>query len=223
MANKKYLIFFCTLILCLSTLTISSCKFTDDFVNSSNNNDSSQGDNISDGNTANIHTHNPTFIKKVSAGYATHGHSAYYKCECGKLFLDKACKKPTSLELLTLHSETRFDKHTYTKNGYTLNYCLYEPSELDKENDKRPLILFLHGAGERGSNNEWQIKNAILNVVCEGEWAQSVIIAPQCPSETGGNTGSNINDPNKWVETPWSAGNYVQNNIPESAPLHAVA
>ncbi len=47
------------------------------------------------------------------------------------------------------------------------------------------------------------------------------MLAPQCPS--AGNTGSSESDPNKWVETPWTAGNYRQAEVPESKPLHAAA
>ena len=57
----------------------------------------------------------------------------------------------------------------------------------------------------------------------DNEWSKAVVIAPQCPSSTGGNTNSNVNDPNKWAETNWTKGNYLQDNLPESAPLHAVA
>ena len=120
------------------------------------------------------------------------------------------------------YSRNQFSKHVYTSDGYSLNYQIYVPREMSIS-EKAPLILFLHGAGERGSDNEAQLKNAIKKVAGKGEWANAVIIAPQCPSSTGGNTNSDVNDPNKWAETNWQKGNYLQDNLPESKPLHAAA
>lgn len=182
-------------------------------------------DNSGNGNVV-THTHNPIYVEKTTPGYATYGYESHYKCECGKLFFDKEGTKRATLQSVTLRSETGFDKQTFTKDGYSLNYCVYEPEDLDKDKDLRPLVIFLHGAGERGSDNESQLKNAILKVVGDGkdnEWSKAVVVAPQCPSSTGGNTNSDVNDPNKWAETNWTQGNYLQDNLPESAPLHAVA
>ena len=116
---------------------------------------------------------------------------------------------------------TGFVKKVYENNGYKLNYNVYTPTYASKGN-KRPLVIFLHGAGERGSDNQAQLKNAILKAAKGGEWANAVILAPQCPSSTGGNTNSDVNDPNKWVETNWTKGNYVQANVPESDPMSAL-
>ncbi len=216
---KKILAF---LLVCIM-LTMTSCSVIDGIIGMFDSQIPPDPPAGSDDDVVDEHTHKPVYVIAKLAQYAVHGNKSYYKCDCGKLFSDKAGTKEITLESVTLRSETGFDKRSYTKDGYTLNYCVYEPENLDKENGKAPLILFLHGAGERGSNNEWQLKNAILKVVNTGEWAKSVIIAPQCPSSTGGNTNSNVNDPNKWVETPWTAGNYEQADIPESKPLHAAA
>lgn len=172
------------------------------------------------------HEHKLTKVASSPSGYAVHGVRFHYACECGATFTDAAGTNPIALNKLVIRSETGFDKQVYDDNGYKLNYCLYEPEDLDKSQDKRPLVLFLHGAGERGSDNEAQLKNAILKVVSDdmdNEWSRSIVIAPQCPSSTGGNTNSDVNDPNKWAETNWTKGNYSQVNLPESKPLHAVA
>ena len=204
-------------------LTASSCDLLDNLVN----NDPPASDNGGNNTNQNTeHVHKLSYITAKSAKTYEHGNRAYYKCSCGKLFTDKNGKNETTLEELTVRSSTGFDKQYYTNNGYTLNYCLYEPDDLDKKSDKVPLILFLHGAGERGRDNESQLKNAIMKVVGDdkdNQWSNSVVIAPQCPSSTGGNTNSDVNDPNKWAETNWTKGNYVQESLPESKPLKAVA
>ena len=210
---SKLLAFVCAVVM---TGSFASCDILSNLIGNSGG-----------GSTASsspAHVHDLRYVARKSAGYAVHGNVGHYVCdECGKLFSDADGKNEVQLKHVRLSSKTGFDKQVYTVDNYSLNYCLYEPIDLNKEKDNRPLILFLHGAGERGSNNEWQLKNAILNVVGKGEWAKSVIIAPQCPSSTGGDTNSSVTDPNKWVETPWTNGNYVQANVPESKPLHAAA
>ncbi len=217
---KKILAIFVIGVMLMTTSCALIEQVTDFFTNEEN----PSGNEPSDSEQP--RQHKPTYVRAKLPEYAVHGNKTYYKCDCGKIFSDKEGTTETTLESVTLRSVTGFEKQTYTSDGYTLNYCVYEPVDLDKENDKVPLILFLHGAGERGSNNEWQLKNAILRVVGDdknNEWSNSIVIAPQCPSSTGGNTNSNVNDPNKWAETPWTAGNYTQANVPESKPLHAVA
>jgi poly(3-hydroxybutyrate) depolymerase len=66
-------------------------------------------------------------------------------------------------------------------DGYVLNYRLYKPKN-NNPSKQYPLILFLHGAGERGNNNTAQVRDAL-------HWAKdavqnehpSFILAPQCP------------------------------------------
>ncbi len=173
------------------------------------------------------HEHTTTYVSAKSAGEYVHGYKAHYRCDCGAFFL-AANGEEVSWNEIVIRSTTGFDKQTYTKNNYTLNYCLYEPEDLDKSEDKVPLILFLHGAGERGNNNEAQLKNAIKEVIKAGNedsaWMNSIVIAPQCPAANNASVGtSNVNDPNKWAETNWTQGNYTQANVPESKPLKAAA
>ena len=172
------------------------------------------------------HVHELKKVSSSSAGYAVHGVKFHYACACGKLFSDAAGTKPVTRSEVVIRSETGFDKQVYVaEDGYELNYCLYEPADLDEKKDLRPLIIFLHGAGERGSDNEAQLKNAILKVVGDdkdNEWSKSIVIAPQCPNTPGYGT-TDVNDPIKWVETNWTKGNYVQANVPESKPMHALA
>lgn len=210
-------------------LMATSCEMIDGVLDSFlNQNPSVEGENdpTNEPKPEPEHQHTLTYVAAKSKQKYVNGNTAYYKCQCGKLFSDKAGKNEITPESVVIRSETGFDKQSYTNNGYTLNYCLYEPADLDKNSDNVPLVLFLHGAGERGSDNEAQLKNAILQVVGDNknnEWSNAIIIAPQCPSSTGGNTNSDVNDPNKWAETPWNEGNYVQANVPESKPLHAAA
>lgn len=66
-------------------------------------------------------------------------------------------------------------------SGDTLNYRQlisdYDPIT------KYPLVIFLHGSGERGNDNEAQLKWGVLNFASDQNMKMhpSIIIAPQCP------------------------------------------
>lgn len=75
-----------------------------------------------------------------------------------------------------------FDKLTFNKDADSLPYRLLKPVNPDAF-DKFPLVIFLHGAGERGSDNEAQIKHItelFLNEQYRGKYP-CYLIAPQCP------------------------------------------
>lgn len=79
---------------------------------------------------------------------------------------------------------SRLEKKVYKNaEGETLPYRLYVPKNLDA-NKKYPIVLFLHGAGERGDDNEAQIKHAqVLRLISDDAAAKQpcILVAPQCP------------------------------------------
>lgn len=62
-------------------------------------------------------------------------------------------------------------------------------------NTKYPLVIFLHGAGERGDDNEAQLKWGVQNFASSEVMKNypAIVIAPQCPEET---FWGNYNDEN---------------------------
>ena len=53
------------------------------------------------------------------------------------------------------------EKRTYTdKSGIVVRYRLLKPDNYD-DKQSYPLVLFLHGAGERGDDNEKQLVHGI--------------------------------------------------------------
>ena len=75
-------------------------------------------------------------------------------------------------------------------NGLTLNYRLYVPNDLEP-NQKYPLVMFLHGGGERGSDNEVQLlanDGAVIWVRDQEENPElkCFVLAPQSPAEGPG-------------------------------------
>jgi len=65
-------------------------------------------------------------------------------------------------------------------SGATLPYRIYRPKPADA-GKKFPLLLFLHGAGERGDDNAIQLKHGIRQFLAQQEKTPCVIVAPQCP------------------------------------------
>lgn len=92
---------------------------------------------------------------------------------------------------------------TYTDETASMPYRLYVPENYDASK-KYPVIVLLHGAGERGTNNIAQLVHVFddLFKIHPATW-DSIIIAPQCPSGK------------RWVETDWANGNYDSSLIPE--------
>lgn len=69
---------------------------------------------------------------------------------------------------------------TYQENG--VNYRMHEPECMGS----RPLVLFLHGGGECGEDNELQLTGTIGALRLAERWPDMYIMAPQAPS---GNLG----------------------------------
>ncbi len=99
----------------------------------------------------------------------------------------------------------------------TLPYRLYLPENYDSSK-KYPVLLYLHGAGERGSDNMAQVAGSNLGVtfplkrIIFGSYRNDVIIvAPQCPLDK------------RWVETDWTPGGYKIDEVPQSVPSKLAA
>lgn len=91
-----------------------------------------------------------------------------------------------------------------------MKYRLYIPEDYDA-NKEYPVVLFFHGAGERGSDNESQLKWVIEPLYVNNEELQNaIIIAPQCPTQQ------------QWVDTPWAEGAYNMSDVAESDQMQTV-
>lgn len=78
-----------------------------------------------------------------------------------------------------------YEQKVYVSSqGDSLKYRLLRP-ETEKPGEKYPLVLFLHGAGERGNDNQKQLVHGgqmWLNPVNRAEHPAFVLF-PQCPTE----------------------------------------
>ncbi|MBE6625784.1 MAG: hypothetical protein E7628_01195 [Ruminococcaceae bacterium] len=117
----------------------------------------------------------------------------------------------TAVSVYAVPESATVVKDTYVnaaEDNYEVAYTVILPTDY-KETEYYPVLLFLHGAGERGNDNVNQ-----LNLVIDDLFAtrpelleNTIIIAPQCPTD------------DQWVNTPWENGNYSVDEIPESKAL----
>jgi predicted peptidase len=65
-----------------------------------------------------------------------------------------------------------------------LQYLLHLPDGYDKsaKGRKWPLILFLHGAGERGSDLSLVVKHGPPKLIAAGKDIPAIVVSPQCPA-----------------------------------------
>ncbi len=95
------------------------------------------------------------------------------------------------------HSQLKFKKEVFIYNNEKLPYNILKTSSLNKNTagTKYPIVLFLHGAGERGKDNVKQvyhIKKLFENKINQEKYP-CFVLAPQCPENK------------RWVEVDWSA------------------
>lgn len=84
---------------------------------------------------------------------------------------------------LSLSAQKGYEKDVFVSSkGDSLRYRMIHPESV-KPGEKFPLVLFLHGAGERGNDNEKQLANGgqmFLNPVNQEKFPAFVLV-PQCP------------------------------------------
>ena len=154
-----------------------------------------------------LRNHALSYVPAEESTYTKAGHQAYFVCSvCHRMFSDGKGTEPISEEETKTAAKTKFVQKTWRD----LNYCEYLPQI--ERGERVPLILFLHGSGERGNDNESQLKNAILKVVNDSSnhYSNSIVLAPQCPSGK------------QWVDTPWIEGNYTLDKVKESETMQKV-
>lgn len=67
----------------------------------------------------------------------------------------------------------------YNENEYGMNYVVFYP---DDYKDK-PLLVYLHGAGERGKDITHLYRHGIPKLLQEGQKIDAVVLCPQCPEQ----------------------------------------
>lgn len=67
----------------------------------------------------------------------------------------------------------------YQEHEFEMNYIIFHPEHYEG----LPLVIYLHGAGERGKNVSHLYAHAIPKLIKEGNEFPAIILCPQCPAE----------------------------------------
>lgn len=78
-----------------------------------------------------------------------------------------------------------FKEEQIKYNGGELSYRVLYPEDFDK-NKEYPVILFLHGAGERGDDNQKQLTHGsdLFLETANRKKYPAIVIFPQCPADS---------------------------------------
>lgn len=69
--------------------------------------------------------------------------------------------------------------HFAKDNDFGMNYIVYHPENYEN----LPLLIYLHGAGERANNIEHLHRHGVPKLISEGREYPAVVLCPQCPGE----------------------------------------
>lgn len=92
----------------------------------------------------------------------------------------------------------QIQQHTYDSNGERIGFLEYKPSSYNPNGQtKYPVIIFLHGIGERGNGTTElnRVKNISIphyidngnpmRFFWNGKWETFLVLSPQCPTKYG--------------------------------------
>lgn len=93
-------------------------------------------------------------------------------------------------------------------DGMDMPYRLFVPTGFD-EHARWPLVLYLHGAGERGDDNWLHLRSYAAGWTAPEVQAEypCFVLLPQCPLDQ------------QWVNTPFESGSCASSEVPMSRPL----
>jgi predicted peptidase len=106
-----------------------------------------------------------------------------------------------------------FEARVFENTQGSLQYRLLKPLGHDPK-QKYPLVLFLHGAGERGDDNRKQLLHGGRNFAHEAMRRRhpAVVVFPQCSADK------------RWVEVAWDGEHHTASKASKapSVTMHAV-
>lgn len=67
----------------------------------------------------------------------------------------------------------------YKNDNVSINYAVYTPNDYKD----LPLVIYLHGAGERGTDITHLDRHGVSKLLSEGREYPAIILTPQCPAD----------------------------------------
>lgn len=97
-----------------------------------------------------------------------------------------------------------FERHLHVEGADTLPYLLYRSDAAVHGEAQPSLVVFLHGAGERGNDNCQQLRHCVSHFLADTVTARYpfLLLLPQCPENQ------------RWVNTDWRLGSHRMEETP---------
>lgn len=96
------------------------------------------------------------------------------------------------LPALIMASPTESKESYQPPKGDEIHYLQFLPEDYSPSGDKQPLVIFLHGSGERGSDLDAVKRHGPPQYAMKGHGYPFILIAPQCPDDRWWDTGEII-------------------------------
>lgn len=101
-----------------------------------------------------------------------------------------------------------FEQHAFIRDEGVLPFRMYRPRK-EHATESLPLVIIMHGAGERGADNQAQLMPDYMRIALD-DWQRErpcYIVLPQCPADQ------------KWIQVDhWDADDYTFSEQP-SQPM----
>ncbi|MEC9092261.1 MAG: prolyl oligopeptidase family serine peptidase [Planctomycetota bacterium] len=106
----------------------------------------------------------------------------------------------------------RFEKSKFQDSKKTLLYRILKPRQAEATK-RYPLVIFFHGAGERGQDNTAQLVHGMKDFASDANRKNypAFVVAPQCPRGQ------------QWVDVPWGAKSHRMPETPSESMRLAIA
>lgn len=106
----------------------------------------------------------------------------------------------SSYALLRAQDLSLYEKKVFISGKDTLRYRILYPAKY-KKRKAYPLVVFLHGSGERGRDNEAQLSHGgdlFLKPVVRSTFP-AIVIFPQCPSDSAWSRFRRVPNSPEWI------------------------
>ena len=94
------------------------------------------------------------------------------------LILTSCASRMTKME-----GQNKFTLETEIVKKVKMNYLLYLPPGYNESGQEWPLMMFLHGSGERGDDIEKVKVHGPPKLIAAGKDFPFIVVSPQCPEE----------------------------------------
>ncbi len=100
---------------------------------------------------------------------------------------------PLCLSAQDMPDSTLFTRHQHIDGADTIPYLLYTSDKAASSDTLPALVVFLHGAGERGNDNYQQLRHCVRFFIHDSvsQHYPFLLLLPQCPEDQ------------RWVNTDW--------------------